>query len=38
MTAGIRGLREKRYNRARFGLRYCRGNAGVFRRGILPPH
>ena len=38
MTSGIRGLREKRFNRARSGLRCSRGNAGVFRRGILSPH
>jgi len=38
VTSGILELREKRNNRARFGLRCRPGNAGFFRKGILPPH
>jgi hypothetical protein len=38
MTSKNRGLREKRYNRARFGLRYSQGNAGIFRKGIFLFH
>jgi hypothetical protein len=38
MTSKIRGLREKRYNRALFRLRCNWRNAGFFRKGILPLH